>query len=196
MRSHSVQTDVSYHPFPCLALQPECDGERRRGGAAGSGGRSDSWLRGAKVTREATRCGAACGAPTSPSRRRHLGITHSPRSARPELRVVGPRASVRSSHWAMAFYPLNHCDRNLPPPIRPNTRSSHEDREISHGSLSDFSDYESSDEEAHLDAGVSSGSRARKTYIINVSDNDDDEGEGARRHITEVEDPFADPFAD
>jgi hypothetical protein len=182
------------HPL-CSALQPGCDGERRRGGAAGPGGRSDSWLRGAKVTREATCCGAARGAPTSPSRRWHFGITHSPRFARPEFRIVGPRASVRSSRWATALYPLNHCDRNLPPPIRPNTRSTYEDREISHGSLSDFSDYESSDEEAHLDAGVSSGSRARKTYIINVSDNDD-EDEDARRHITEVEDPFADPFAD
>lgn len=89
----------------------------------------------------------------------------------------------------------NHRDRNLPPPIRPNTRS-HEDREISHGSLSDFSDYESSDEETRRDAGESSGSRARKTYFINVSDNEDDEDEGARRHITEEEDPFADPFAD
>jgi len=96
----------------------------------------------------------------------------------------------------LSFGSLGPEHRNLPPPIRPNPRSSHEDREISHGSLSDFSDYESSDEETRRDAGESSGSRARKTYFINVSDNDDEEGEDARRHITEEEDPFADPFAD
>jgi seryl-tRNA synthetase len=92
------------------------------------------------------------------------------------------------------FYTLNHRDRNLQPPLRPNRRSSHDDREYSHGSLSDFSDYESSDEETYRGAGGPSGSHPRKTYI-NVSDNDD-EDEDARRHITVDEDPFADPFAD
>jgi hypothetical protein len=89
---------------------------------------------------------------------------------------------------------LSHCDRDLPPPIRPNTRASYEDREYSRGSLSDFSDYESSDEETYRGAGESSGSHPRKPYI-NVSDNDDDEDE-ARGPIAEDEDPFADPFAD
>jgi hypothetical protein len=84
----------------------------------------------------------------------------------------------------------------LQPPIRPNALSSPEDREFSRGSLSDFSDYESSDEETHRVAGESSGSHTRKTFI-NVSDNDDEEDdEEARRHIAEDEDPFADPFAD
>lgn len=97
----------------------------------------------------------------------------------------------------LSFGSLGPEHRNLPPPIRPNARSSHEDREISHGSLSDFSDYESSDEETYRrDAGESSGSRPRKTYFISVSDNDDDADDDARRHITDEEDPFADPFAD
>lgn len=91
-----------------------------------------------------------------------------------------------------SFHTLSHRDRNLQPPIRPNTRSP-EDHDYSHGSLSDFSDYESSDEEKRR--GESSGSHPRKTYI-NVSDNDEDEDKDARRHITEDDDPFADPFAD
>jgi seryl-tRNA synthetase len=87
---------------------------------------------------------------------------------------------------------MNHGHRGLPPPIRPNTRTSHEEREYSRGSLSDFSDYESSDEEMHQSAGQSSGSRARKPWV-NVSDNEDEED--VRRHIDD-EDPFADPFGD
>ena len=95
-----------------------------------------------------------------------------------------------------SFYTLNHGNRNLPPPIRPNTRSSREENEYSRASLSDFSDYESSDEGTYEAAGQSSSSKARKPYV-NVSDNDSDEvEEDARRYISEDEDPFADPFGD
>ncbi|KAI0003663.1 hypothetical protein BJV74DRAFT_477399 [Russula compacta] len=94
----------------------------------------------------------------------------------------------------LSFGSLGSEQRNLPPPIRPNTRSSHEEREYSHGSLSDFSDYESSNEETNRGAG-SSALQARKTHI-NVSHDDEDEDEYARRHIPEDEDPFADPFRD
>ena len=90
---------------------------------------------------------------------------------------------------------MRHCDRVLQPPIQPNTRPTSEEHEYSRGSLSDFSDYESSDEETHRVAGESSGSRTRRAFV-NVSDNDDDEDEEARQHIAEDEDPFADPFAD
>ncbi|KAI0001636.1 hypothetical protein BJV77DRAFT_1075387 [Russula vinacea] len=96
----------------------------------------------------------------------------------------------------LSFGELGPEQRNLPPPIRPNTRSSREEREYSHGSLSDFSDYESSDEETHYPLGQSS--QTRKPYV-NVSDDvsdDDEDEEDARRHITEDEDPFADPFGD
>jgi hypothetical protein len=89
---------------------------------------------------------------------------------------------------------LNHRNRDLQPPIRP-TAHSHEDREYSRGSLSDFSDYESSDGETYRDAGESSSrSQPRRTHI-DVSDNEEEE-EDARRQFVEDEDPFADPFAD
>lgn len=77
---------------------------------------------------------------------------------------------------------------NLPPPLRP-TRTSMSDEgeeQRGRGSLSDFSDYESSDEETHR-AG-------RKTYVT-VSDNEEDiRGGGGATAASE--DPFADPFAD
>jgi LAS seventeen-binding protein 5 len=85
-------------------------------------------------------------------------------------------------------------NRNLPPPLRPTTHLPDEDQVFRRGSLSDFSDYESSDEEAHRHPGQSSAVYARKAYI-NVSDDDRDAKE-ARQHVTENEDPFADPFAD
>ena len=90
-----------------------------------------------------------------------------------------------------------HRNRNLPPPIRP---TAHSRDELRRGSLSDFSDYDSLGEETHGRAGQSSGVHARKPYI-NVSrddddDDDDDDDEGARQHMAEDEDPFADPFAD
>ena len=91
------------------------------------------------------------------------------------------------------LFALNHGNRNLPPPIRPNTRSSREENEYSRGSLSDFSDYESSDEGTYEAAGQSSSLKVRKPYV-NVSDNDSEDD--ARRHISEDEDPFADPFGD
>ncbi|KAG6380999.1 hypothetical protein JVT61DRAFT_5394 [Boletus reticuloceps] len=70
---------------------------------------------------------------------------------------------------------------SLPPPIRPSVRDASEAEWDQHrGSLSDFSDYESEEERhpstAHL-AGSSTGGRS-----------------GAR--VVDVEDPFADPFAD
>ena len=87
-------------------------------------------------------------------------------------------------------------NRNLPPPIRPNARSSSEENEYSRPSLSDFSDYESSDEGTFEAAGQSSSSKARKPYVNVDYDSDEIEIEDARRHVIEDEDPFADPFAD
>jgi LAS seventeen-binding protein 5 len=86
-----------------------------------------------------------------------------------------------------------HRNRNLQPPIRPTAPLTEEDQVFRRGSLSDFSNYESSDEETHGRAGPSGG-YARKAYI-NVSE-DDEDAEDARPHIAEDEDPFADPFAD
>lgn len=109
-----------------------------------------------------------------------------------------PRSPIHPDLQDLSFGELGAEQRNLPPPIRPNTRgSSHEENEYGRASLSDFSDYESSDEGTYGAAGQSSSSNARKPYV-NVSDDDSDEveEEHARRHIIENEDPFADPFGD
>jgi len=120
----------------------------------------------------------------------------------------------------LSFGELGPEHRNLPPPIRPTAHIRDEDQVFRRGSLSDFSNYESSDDETHGRAGQSSGVHARKVYI-NVSRDDDEED--AKHHIPEEthvhagqssgvharkayidvsrddeedEDPFADPFAD
>ena len=92
---------------------------------------------------------------------------------------------------------------NLPPPLRPSTfspttESSH--TRDSRGSLSDFSDYESSDEETHNKYG--GGGSVRKEFV-NVSDDERDTRAGpsssgrSKGVLVDVdEDPFADPFRD
>ena len=97
--------------------------------------------------------------------------------------------------------------RNLPPPLRPDIHSSDEDHNA-RGSLSDFSDYDSSDEGTHSkrasvshqasdpSASTSYGTyHARKNYV-NVSDDEPDARKDARKGLLEEDDPFADPFAD
>lgn len=75
---------------------------------------------------------------------------------------------------------LTHS-RDLPPPMRPSAPHSHSDDYAGRrGSLSDFSDYESSDEETHNRvSGSGSGSHAQ-AYGGGASDD-------------ESADPFADP---
>lgn len=82
-------------------------------------------------------------------------------------------------------------NRNLPPPIRPNAHSS-DDEDYRRGTLSDYSDYESSDEDTHNQrAGPSSG--GRRDY-----GDDSDSGQDAHKAVknADEDDPFADPFAD
>jgi LAS seventeen-binding protein 5 len=89
--------------------------------------------------------------------------------------------------------------RDLPPPLRPTSSSANPDADEDsdpwqrRGSLSDFSDYESSDEETHMQR-VAAGQRRDR---VSVSD-DEDEGKGKGRlvNVVQDEDPFADPFAD
>jgi len=87
--------------------------------------------------------------------------------------------------------------RNLQPPLRPTAaRTSSEDEDTWHrGSLSDYSDYESSDEGAHNRASTSKG---KERNYVTVSD--DDEIDARRDHkkglLQQEDDPFADPFAD
>ena len=98
------------------------------------------------------------------------------------------------------FGPLGDSSAHLPPPIRPSAlpgddvfdQDSHDRR----GSLSDFSDYESSDENYHRgNAGPSS-----KRNYVTVSDNEEGShsfnNSRARTQTHVSDDPFADPFAD
>lgn len=86
----------------------------------------------------------------------------------------------------------------LPPPLRPTatrTISEDDDSKWRRGSLSDFSDYVSSDEETHNRASTSTALRSRnKDYVTSM---DDHHQAGVPNHsLLEEEDPFADPFAD
>ncbi|KAJ6504395.1 hypothetical protein DFH09DRAFT_1201542 [Mycena vulgaris] len=96
------------------------------------------------------------------------------------------------------FGPLGSSSQNLPAPLRPSALSDDGDEPneaYARGSLSDFSDYDSSDEETHNVAGPS-----HRDYVT-VSD---DEATGYRgtkvgspvsKGALVVDDPFADPFA-
>jgi len=94
------------------------------------------------------------------------------------------------------FGPLGNLTTNLPPPIRPSTLSDDDqDDQERRASLSDFSDYESSDENTHkANAGPSS-----KRNFVTVSDSDDEKFvtfKNTRVRTQTHDDPFADPFAD
>lgn len=91
----------------------------------------------------------------------------------------------------------------LPPPIQPS-KAAYGDNDIDddeidrRASLSDFSDYESSDEERH---NARAGPSTRKAYVT-VSDDEDDivaqftPPKAQPTKVEEEDDPFADPFAD
>lgn len=67
--------------------------------------------------------------------------------------------------------------RSLPPPLRPSALDSPREESYDRGTLSDFSDYDSSDEDNHGQSASSHQNAALHAHS--------DEG-----------DPFADPFAD
>ena len=91
--------------------------------------------------------------------------------------------------------------RNLPPPLRPTsarTSDSDDDNRYRQGSLSDYSDYESSDEETHNRASAS-GSGSRKAYRNDDKDDEVDVSRDTHKGLlnsTAEDDPFADPFVD
>ncbi|KAF8973631.1 hypothetical protein BDZ97DRAFT_381722 [Flammula alnicola] len=102
---------------------------------------------------------------------------------------------------ALNFGPLGSSSTNLPAPLRPSALSDDgyddESPDRRPGSLSDFSDYESSDEETHK---ANAGPSSKRAYVT-VSDNEDDASvpfsSGTSKGKNHVEDdPFADPFAD
>ncbi|KAJ3750662.1 hypothetical protein DFH05DRAFT_1386972 [Lentinula detonsa] len=101
----------------------------------------------------------------------------------------GSTGGVYADLEDLNFGTLGVSSSNLPPPLRPTSMSEESTEAATRGSLSDFSDYESSDEETH-NARASSSTYAAKDY---VSD------EGATRGLktkASIDDPFADPFAD
>ncbi|KAH9486543.1 Protein lsb5 [Psilocybe cubensis] len=90
----------------------------------------------------------------------------------------------------LSFGALGEASSKLPAPMRPSTLSDDEQEIPDHrGSLSEYSDYESSDEETHK---RNPGPSTRRAYVT-VSDNEDTPPtKGQAREL----DPFADPFAD
>ncbi|CAA7265956.1 unnamed protein product [Cyclocybe aegerita] len=102
------------------------------------------------------------------------------------------------------FGALGGSSTRLPAPMRPSTALSDEGFENEQdqdrrGSLSDFSDYESSDEETHR-ANAGSWSKSKRNYVT-VSDNEEETAvpfaSGSRKQTNPTDDdPFADPFAD
>lgn len=100
----------------------------------------------------------------------------------------------------LTFGGLGETSGNLPAPMRPTSATEQDIRAYDRGSLSDFSDYESSDEETHK----RNASTSRREYLSG-SDDDEDTAVGFRGANdkgglidtgSEEDDPFADPFAD
>jgi len=91
----------------------------------------------------------------------------------------GPNSSaVHPDLEELEFGDIGSTNSSLPPPITPSTLDSPTERSRERGSLSDFSDYDSSDEGLYERPSSSHGVRKYRT------------------ELSEEEDPFADPFAD
>jgi len=110
-----------------------------------------------------------------------------------------PRYPKRSSYVHpdledLQFGAIGASSSKLPPPLKPRKageESDEDDAVYRRGSLSDYSDYESSDEETHKSR--SKGQPYVRRDYVTVS-TDSLGGRGQR--LVEEEDPFADPFAD
>ena len=109
-------------------------------------------------------------------------------------RTAEPLAHVYADLEDINFDSLGHSSNNLPAPLRPSVALSDEDYEQTatdqRGSLSDFSDYESSNEETHK-----AGSSSKRNYVT-ISDNEEDTHLPLKGKVRVQDDPFADPFAD
>lgn len=79
--------------------------------------------------------------------------------------------------------------------MRPTTSRYSSDEDARHGSLSDYSDYESSDEASHPRAS-GSGTQGRRQYVTVSDDEELDVRRDPKRGLLQEEDPFADPFRD
>ena len=99
--------------------------------------------------------------------------------------------------------PCSFILRNLPPPLRPSalrgdSSGAESDPWKGRGSLSDLSDYESSDEETHNAASGSSQRKPGRRSYVQVSDDPDEDGRDATSNVEvkgKRDDPFSDPVA-
>ena len=81
----------------------------------------------------------------------------------------------------------------LPPPLRPNARrTSYDEDELGRGTLSDYSDYESSEEETHNTNAQHAAASSDGYPYPGASEFD----LGAKKSLLDEDDPFADPFGD
>ncbi|TFK56705.1 hypothetical protein OE88DRAFT_1730168 [Heliocybe sulcata] len=122
-------------------------------------------------------------------------------SGRGKDRAPASDANVHPDLHDLSFGSLGADQQNLPPPLRPSAPRGDSDEDISYrrGSLSDFSDYESSDEETHNRKASSAGPSTSNAHRDPYFDNDLDgraEAKGSLLHEDDAEDPFADPFKD
>ena len=103
----------------------------------------------------------------------------------------------RCSNLPSVFSPITECERNrgLQPPLRPNaSRTSSGEDELGRGTLSDYSDYGSSDEDTHnknAQNGASSSKNPGPRAYPGASDLD----VSVKKGLLD-DDPFADPFGD
>lgn len=104
----------------------------------------------------------------------------------------GSTGGVYADLEDLNFGTLGASSSNLPPPLCP-TSMSEESTSDPRGSLSDYSDYESSDEETR-NARASSSKYATKNYYSS-SDEEATNPRAVTAHPA-ADDPFADPFAD
>ncbi|KAF9040439.1 hypothetical protein BDZ89DRAFT_1100184 [Hymenopellis radicata] len=109
--------------------------------------------------------------------------------------VRGDSSGAYADLQDINFGSIGASSSNLPPPLRPSTFSDDGDNaRESRGSLSDFSDYDSSDEDTH-----NQYEGGKKDYY-SVSDDSEDartvSGSRSKGGLVDVDDPFADPFAD
>jgi len=128
------------------------------------------------------------------------------RAFAPARTASDPSGDIFSDLRDLSFGGLAQTESNaLPPPLRPSAAGSQGDREenIGLGSLSDYSDYNSSDEEVRENhtrhssgAGTSraSGAAALRDWVRDSDDEDADVRVDPHRGLlVEEEDPFADP---
>ncbi|PBL00503.1 hypothetical protein ARMGADRAFT_1006695 [Armillaria gallica] len=124
-------------------------------------------------------------------------------------RAAVERAKYRNDSGTYAdlqdinFGSIGVSSTNLQPPLRPSTLTPYSgESNEARGSLSDFSDYESSDEETH-NTSTAAWRRAQKHGVDDDTDSErlgirtaNREVGGSNVALVDVEDPFADPFAD